>query len=154
MIIHTARLTLRPNDFSAMQALLDAETDAEMKAAYREMIDEMRRIPGHEEWACEWSVLIKGTETVIGGICFKGMPDERGCVEVGYGINEPYRGHGYATEATGGITAWALAQEDVRCVLAQTEENNINSQRVLLKNGFVRDGYGEEGPLFRKEGIS
>jgi len=34
-------------------------------------------------------------------------------------------------------------------ITAQTEPDNTISQTVLLKNGFFRDGYGDEGPLYK-----
>jgi RimJ/RimL family protein N-acetyltransferase len=39
-------------------------------------------------------------------------------------------------EAVGGLVEWALAQENVSCVWAETDPNNLASQRVLSKNNF------------------
>lgn len=69
-------------------------------------------------------------------------------VEIGYSIDEAYRRQGCATEAVSALVRWALAQAGVRLVTAQTEPGNLSSQRVLLKNGFVQEGFGEEGPLY------
>lgn len=147
--VKTERLTLTPRTVPEVAALRDSETDGEMKKAYGEMVETMHKLPGREEWGAEWKIELNGEGVVIGGIGFKGAPDEKGNVEVGYGIDEAYRRRGYATEAVGGLVRWATTQEGVRCVNAQTEEDNKVSQKVLQKNGFVRDGYGEEGPLFR-----
>ena len=108
----------------------------------------MRRCPDRQEWGCEWNIILTQTSAVIGGICFKGTADTQGRVELGYGIEEPYRCQGYAAEAVRAMAAWALSQPEVQCVLAQTEPHNAISQRVLAKCGFVRCGNGEEGPLF------
>ena len=148
MTVNTQRLTIRTNDLNGMQALLDGCTDPEMRDAYRDMMEEMHRRPEHPEWGCEWSIFLTETGAEIGGICFKGIADAQGRVELGYGIEEPYRCRGYATEAVRAMAAWALSQPDVRCVLAQTEPHNAISQRVLQKCSFVRCGDGEEGPLF------
>lgn len=150
MTVETERLIIKPNNFDEMRALLERETDAEMRQAYGEMIDCMRLIPERFEWACEWSIMLKSNNAVVGGIGFKGVADENGTVEIGYGINEEYRRQGIATQAVAAMSAWALAQPEVKCVAAQTEEGNGISQRVLLANGFVRDGCGDEGPLFKK----
>lgn len=100
-----------------------------------------------EEWACDWKVCLKDG-TVIGGAAYKGIPDDQGNVELGYGIDESYQNQGYATEMTGLMVRWALEHEDVVCVQAQTDPENRKSQRVLAKNGFVHVGEGAEGPLF------
>ena len=43
--------------------------------------------------------------------CFKGFGDD-GVIEIGYGLKEEYRHHGYMTEAVKVITEWALSQEN------------------------------------------
>lgn len=151
MTVQTARLWLRTNDMEQMKAMRDAEQDEEMRGAYQDMIDEMQRYPDQPEWCCEWSAFLQSSErqTAIGGLGFKAPPDKNGCVEVGYGINEDCRCRGYATESVLGLCDWAFGSPDVACVLAQTEPGNDISQRVLQKAGFVRDGFGDEGPMFK-----
>lgn len=59
------------------------------------------------------------------------------------------RYHGYMTEAVKVITEWALSQEGVKQVAAETDAENIASQKVLFRTGFIRNGkMGEEGPRF------
>ena len=70
-------------------------------------------------------------------------------IEIGYGLKEEYRHHGYMTEAVKAITEWALSQESVKQVEAETDAENIASQKVLFRSGFVSNGkMGEEGPRF------
>lgn len=147
IVIWTNRLVITPRAIEAVEALRDQEPDADMRNAYQEMVDTMRALPDCPEWGAEWTIALKDG-TVIGGICFKGAPDERGMVEIGYGIDEAYRCNGYATEAVVGVTNWALGQSGVKFVTAQTAPENEVSQRVLLRSGYVRMGDGAEGPLF------
>ena len=42
-------------------------------------------------------------------------------IEIGYGLKEEYRHHGYMTEAVKAITEWALSQENVKQVKAETD---------------------------------
>lgn len=147
--IETERLILTPKSIEEMRNLCETESNPEMREAYSAMLKTMLKLNGREEWGSDWKISVKSGPT-IGGICFKGAPDEDGAVEIGYGIDEVYRQKGYATEAVGGVARWALSQENVRCVTAQTEEENFISQKVLLKNGFIRDGFGSEGPLFKR----
>ena len=72
-----------------------------------------------------------------------------GVIEIGYGLKEEYRHHGYMTEAVKVITEWALSQDGVKQVEAETDAENIASQKVLLQSGFISNGkMGEEGPRF------
>lgn len=142
------RILIESKTISEMEILCEQTQDNELKQAYTEMLNLMKQIVGHEEWACDWTIKNKEGDSVIGGIGFKGMPDDNGIVEVGYGINESYRNQGYATEAVKVMLEWALQQAGVKRIQAQTEEHNEISKRVLLKNGFQHIGVGYEGPLY------
>jgi RimJ/RimL family protein N-acetyltransferase len=70
----------------------------------------------------------------IGGIGFKGRPRD-GCVEVGYGLSPTARGAGYAAEALTALLTVAAAH-GVSRVIADTEKDNVASQRTLERAGF------------------
>lgn len=147
ILINSVRLMIRPKTLEEMCIVYENEQDLEMKQAYLEMIEEMKNIMPHEEWASDWSIYLKTGEE-IGGIGFKGLPNEEGKVEIGYGVEPKYQNQGYATEAVETMIRWAFSQKGVKCVQAQTESNNEVSKSVLRKNGFKEVGIGEEGPLF------
>jgi [ribosomal protein S5]-alanine N-acetyltransferase len=83
-----------------------------------------------------WIVIEKSKKAIIGGICFHGEPDEKGEVEIGYGIDNGYMNKGYMTETIGGIINWIRNNKEVRIIKAETDSSNISSVRVLEKNGF------------------
>jgi ribosomal-protein-alanine N-acetyltransferase len=89
-----------------------------------------------------WVVVDRARGVVVGSAGFVGDPQD-GEVELGYGIHPSFRGLGYATEASKALVDWALAQEDVREVVAECEQSNIPSVRVLEKVGLER--HGERG---------
>jgi RimJ/RimL family protein N-acetyltransferase len=70
----------------------------------------------------------------VGGIGFKGQP-AGGCVEIGYGLAPSARGHGYAAEALVALLAIA-ADYGLSRVIADTNLDNIASQRTLVRAGF------------------
>jgi RimJ/RimL family protein N-acetyltransferase len=72
----------------------------------------------------------------IGTIGFYGPPDSDGHVVIGYGLVPGARGRGLATEAVGGLAGFCRSHADVRAIVADTEKDNVASQRVLVKNGF------------------
>lgn len=74
----------------------------------------------------------------IGTAGFYGPPDASGEVTIGYGMVEPEWGNGYGTEAVAGLIEVCRAHGGVKAVNADTELDNIGSQRVLEKNGFER----------------
>ena len=146
-MIETKRLKIYPAAQEQMEAFIAAETAAELKMAYSEMLEGCLRHPDQWQWYAMWMIeLPDGTH--IGDLCFKGL-EANGMVEIGYGIWEEYQGQGYATEAVDATVAWALKQPEVVCVEAETEPDNRASRRVLEKCGFRPSGtIGKEGPRF------
>ncbi|HXE80847.1 MAG TPA: GNAT family N-acetyltransferase [Vicinamibacterales bacterium] len=80
--------------------------------------------------------------TLIGSCGFKGRPDARGSVEIGYGLLPEHQRQGYGTELTGALVKWAFGHSSVERVLAETMPELIGSVRVLEKNGFQLVGRG------------
>ena len=61
-------------------------------------------------------------------------------VELGYGILQPYQGHGYGTK--GLALGVKCALEHRKKVFVRIRDDNIPSQRIAIKNGFTRtDNY-------------
>lgn len=148
-MIDTSRLKIYAASQEQMETFIAAQPVDVLKAAYTEMLDGCLLHPDQWEWYAIWMIELKDG-THIGELCFKGLT-ENGIAEIGYGIAEDYEGCGYATEAVLALTDWALMQSCVMCVMAETEESNIASQKVLNKAGFMPTGeMGEEGPLFAR----
>ncbi|MFF8727958.1 GNAT family N-acetyltransferase [Streptomyces sp. NPDC015171] len=80
----------------------------------------------------------------VGGINFHGAPDEERRVEIGYDLLAGARGNGYATEALRALTEWALARDDVDTVVVAIKRDNLPSQRVASRAGFLRATVDEE----------
>lgn len=83
-----------------------------------------------------WIVVEKRTHRIVAELGFKGAPDAYGEIEIGYGTLPGQEGKGFMTEAVKGILGWAALHPAVRAVLAETDENNPASIRVVEKNGF------------------
>ncbi len=78
--------------------------------------------------------------TLIGGGGFLEEPDATGTVEIGYSVLPQYRRLGYAAEGTRGLITWAMAHDEVKRIVAETEPGNAGSMRVLAKLGFSPSG--------------
>ena len=91
--------------------------------------------PEHRFFFTEFLIVKKDDDRVIGSVDYKYAPVD-GATEVGYGLNPRYEGHGYMTEA---LEAFLRFGETlgVRKVLAETLKENVRSQNVLKRCGFV-----------------
>lgn len=146
--VKTERMTIFPISDDEIQMMIEKETDEEMKKAYTEMLTGCRERPEQRIWYTIWLMQLNSNKKIVGDLCFKGLNDN-GSVEIGYGVQSDYEGKGLMTEAVTAMVRWASEQQEVSCVEAETESNNLASQRVLQKAGFLPNGViGDEGPRF------
>ncbi|HEU5425724.1 MAG TPA: GNAT family N-acetyltransferase [Actinocrinis sp.] len=85
-----------------------------------------------------YALVPRGHGRTIGTAGFFGPPDAAGEVTIGYGMVEPEWGQGYGTAAVAELVEICRAHGGVSAVNADTDLDNIGSQRVLEKNGFER----------------
>ncbi|CCH51359.1 GCN5-related N-acetyltransferase [Fibrisoma limi BUZ 3] len=83
-----------------------------------------------------WIAIDREKRQIVADAKFKGEPDETGTVEIGYGTYPAFQRLGYMSEMVSGLLAWAKQQSDIRRVVADTDVENVASQKVLEKNGF------------------
>jgi [ribosomal protein S5]-alanine N-acetyltransferase len=107
-----------------------------------------------DPWIHGFKVRHRITDSAVGTCGFKAPPDDEGMVEIAYGVDEAYRGKGYATEAAAALTKYAMESGAVRLVRAHTLPEPNASTRVLTKCGFRKIGEvidPEDGPVWRWE---
>ncbi|HSQ66114.1 MAG TPA: GNAT family N-acetyltransferase [Polyangiaceae bacterium] len=170
--LRTQRLELLPITRELVEAVLVGDRDraeelvearfpdlwpgrALVERAFSCPIEKLRRDP--DAWLWGARVLVTKPETasgkriVVGSVVLNGRPDTDGTVEVAYGVDEAWQGHGYATEGTSEVVRWALRQREVERVQACTFQWHRASQRVLEKVGMRHVGFRETdmfGDLF------
>lgn len=115
---------------------VDTSLDDELKQILEEQF-----LPKLREGASEylfytlWLIVLKTTHEVVASICFHSAPQE-GLVEIGYATTSCYQGKGYITEAIQAIASWCKQRPDIKTLVAEVEDNNVASMRVLIKSGF------------------
>ena len=93
----------------ASQGMLEGE----LREAVEQMLCGAVRDEAGYLWHTHWQVVLQSQRRIIGGLCFKGPPNDRGEVEVGYGIIAEYEGRGYMSEA---LTANGVDDECLHAV--------------------------------------
>jgi ribosomal-protein-alanine N-acetyltransferase len=90
-----------------------------------------------------WYALVAGDEAalpvLVGGGGFLGPPRD-GVAKMGYSVLPQFQRQGYATEMVRALVNWALGQQGMVRIVAETEWANPASVRVLEKAGFVSVG--------------
>lgn len=111
---------------------------------------EQLRDPAEHGWSLWYLLSKKHDPPKVLGICgFKGKPDRRGSVEIGYSVLRQFRIQGYATEAVARLVTWAFSHQNVLEVTAETLPHLRQSIRVMEKNGFAFRGPGSEYGVIR-----
>lgn len=98
----------------------------------KESLEKYKKPSGFETWM----IIKKENMQVVGDIGFFGKPNEKGEVEVGYGLVEQERGKGFGFEALKAIIDWAITKDSVKVIKADCLVNNKPSSRILEKVGM------------------
>ena len=104
--------------------------------------------PECNKWFVRWLVLRESGE-IIGSTSFHGVPNSVGMIEIGIGIQEEFRNHGYARESLLGMWLWALKDPQVKILRYTVSPTNTPSIRVIGSFGFAYQGQQvdeEDGP--------
>ena len=81
---------------------------------------------------------------IIGSTGFKGVPNEEGSIDIGYGIISQEQKKGYAIEAVTALANWALAKNEVNNITARCLLTNSSSARLLEKMKFIEISRDDE----------
>ncbi|TAU86200.1 N-acetyltransferase [Rhizobium leguminosarum] len=101
-----------------------------------------------------WMIVEDGE---IVGLCSIIKVPQDGKIHIGYGVAPSRQGRGSSTRAIGQLLQWARNDPRVALISAETGFENIASQRVLERNGFIRVGEridAEDGPLICWEAMT
>jgi ribosomal-protein-alanine N-acetyltransferase len=90
-----------------------------------------------------WFLIRKADRIVVGSADFKGLPNMDGEVEIGYGLGEEFEHNGYMTEAVKAMCQWAMKQEKIKYIIAETDIDGIPSQKILRRCGFKQYKQGD-----------
>jgi len=87
--------------------------------------------------------------TVIGDAALQDIDLKNRACSIGYGLTKlEYRGRGYATDAAKTILRYGFCHLGFERISSSTQENNIGSQRVLEKCGFILEGRERKAKYF------
>ncbi len=158
MVIQTERLELIPltlnqlklwiEDIPTLEKELDCSYKGELiEGFFLEILKGQYEIalkdPDNYLWHSFFFLVRKEDRVVVGSADFKDIPNENGEVEIGYGLGKEFEHNGYMTEAAKAMCEWALKQNGVKSVIAETELENFASQNILERCGFKEDKRGE-----------
>jgi ribosomal-protein-alanine N-acetyltransferase len=97
-----------------------------------------------EQSGVRWAITSRAEGQFIGTCGFWRLIKPHFRAEIGYELAPEWWGKGVMTEAVGAALTFGFARMGLHSVEAHIHPENIGSQRVLEKLGFVQEGYFRE----------
>jgi ribosomal-protein-alanine N-acetyltransferase len=88
-----------------------------------------------------WGITVKGSNKIIGIIGHYRIQPENHRAEIGYMSLPEYNGKGYITEAIKAVVAYGFEQMNLHSIEAVIDPGNTASEKVIQKNGFVKEAH-------------
>jgi ribosomal-protein-alanine N-acetyltransferase len=103
-----------------------------------------------EAGLCACYVLVAGDGSVLGRFNLYDLED--GAADLGYRVAQHVAGHGVATATVRELCRLAAARHGLHTLRAATASENVASQKVLAKAGFVPVGPADPADIGGKSG--
>ena len=112
--------------------------------AHIAMIDE--KIDSNE--GINWAITLKGNPKLIGIIGHYRIKPEHFRAEIGYMLLPEYQGKGIITEAIKEVVNYGFKVMKLHSIEAIIDPENFGSEKVLQKNGFVKEAHLKENEYY------
>ena len=118
---------------------------------YEQFTDRHKALLAEQEAGiCAFYVLVAGDGSVLGRFNLYDLED--GTAKLGYRVAQHVAGRGVATATVQELCRLAAARHGLRTLRAATSRENVASQKVLAKAGFVSVGPANPADLGGKQG--
>ncbi len=126
---------------NAVSAILTPKVNQSLPEDWRGEYTEYRAAKWLEDLDQEAAILLvldRPTNNAIGLMILFESDEKQSArsIRIGYMLAENVWGKGYATELLRGLVGWCRTME-ISSIIGGVERDNIASQRVMEKNGFV-----------------
>ena len=95
-----------------------------------------------------WAITLKGNPKLIGIIGHYRIQPENYRAEIGYMLLPDYHGKGITTEAIKRVVQYGFEEMQLHSIEAIIAPENYASEKVLQKNGFVKEAHLLENEYF------
>ena len=102
----------------------------------------------------KWGIFVnEGPNKLVGIIEVADFNQKVNMITIGYFLEESYWGRGIATEAVRLLVHYLFETIRINRIQAEVMVANDHSKRVLLKNGFMKEGTLRQASLWSGKGI-
>jgi [ribosomal protein S5]-alanine N-acetyltransferase len=157
-VLETERLLLREVKLDDVDEMYRMRTDPEMMryiprplAKSNEDVEKIIRMMSQgiaKNESINWAITSKGEDKLIGVIGYVRISKESHRGEIGYMLDSLHHGKGIMNEALQTILSYGLEMLKFHTIEGVIDPGNIASEKLLLKNGFVKEAHFRENLLF------
>lgn len=147
MYIKGEKVLLRAIEFSdaeMLRAMINDEKIEEVAWGYSFPVAEHQQVKWIENLSNETSTfraIIDVDGTAIGTIILTDIDFRNGSAEVHIKLaSQENRGKGYGSDAVKALVKYAFEELRMNCIYSRVKEDNIPSQKMFEKCGFVKEG--------------
>ncbi|ANF45591.1 GNAT family N-acetyltransferase [Priestia megaterium] len=94
----------------------------------------------NEKSGIRWGITLKEQDDIIGSCGFLNRVHNHCRAEIGYELSKDYWGNGIANEALEAVIKYGFTHFNLRRIEALIEPANAASQKLIKKNGFIKEG--------------
>jgi RimJ/RimL family protein N-acetyltransferase len=161
--IETERLVLRafqPDDLEPLHAIYSDEEIVRYLYNDPRTLDDVRDLLARKmggtvlqaegDWLSA-AVVLRDTDELVADVSLLWASQLHRQGELGFVVHPAHQGHGYATEASRPLLAFAFETLGLHRVIGRTEARNLGSARVLEKLGMRREAHLVENEWVKGE---
>jgi [ribosomal protein S5]-alanine N-acetyltransferase len=163
-VLQTARLVLRQITMEDAPALYKMRSDKNMMAMIarplatciedvQKLIETIQTGQANND-LINWAISLKNDATLIGTIGYYRMKKEHYRAEIGYMLAKEHQGMGLMNEAVTEVIRFGFEVIKLHSIEAVIAPENVASQRVVKRTGFVQEGFFRESEFFEGKFIS
>jgi len=105
-----------------------------------------------ERTGCPFAIVDAATGGLLGGMGLRWTDRINQVGEVGYWVREDARGHGVTSRALHLVAEWAFWTAGCERLVLRADTENVPSQRVAERAGFVREGIERSARFSARQG--
>ncbi|WP_425445473.1 GNAT family N-acetyltransferase [Virgibacillus ndiopensis] len=149
-VLETDRLVLRQVTKEDASSLLKYLSDQDVMRyvglePFKSINDAMDEISWYhsilkKRTGIRWGITLKDQGEVIGSCGFLNLVSQHYRSEIGFELSREHWGKGIASEAIEAVIRYGFEQIDLQRIEALIEPPNIPSQKLVEKQGFIREG--------------
>jgi [ribosomal protein S5]-alanine N-acetyltransferase len=155
----TDRLLIRPVRPADAEAVFVFKSDPQVTGPYGQ--EPHRTVEESRAWVEKrikdyaakdsvfWSIVHRDDDKVIGECCLWNFDAGFRCAEIGYELNSSYWNQGLMTESLTEVLGYGLDEMGLHRIEACPYKGNMQSQALLVKLGFRKEGELRQRHFFR-----